>query len=116
MCITERTVKSLIENFLCNLEMQSFLLWPIPSPPLAPSDICPVKQGWHIRENRGGLGHSSNSGFWPDEKKKKSGPPARAERLKIFTQDLDQSVTVRPQAPFQSAGSGQLLPGPGPRF
>ena len=65
MGIAERTVKTLMENFLCNLEMQSSLVWPKPSLPLASSNICPVKQGWHIRENRGGLAHSPLSGFWP---------------------------------------------------
>lgn len=47
MHITERTARSLIENFLCSLEMQSFLLWPIPSLDLPPSDVCLVKKGWH---------------------------------------------------------------------
>lgn len=55
-------------------------------------------------------------------KKKNAGPPARAEGLTTFTQDLDQSATARPQAPFRSAGLDELnwLPVPlldsGPRF
>lgn len=75
-----------------------------------------------IRESRSGPRHGPKSGFWPDAKKKNVGPPARAVKLKIFTQDLDQSATARPQAPFRSAGLDQLhwlpipLLDPGPRF
>ena len=77
--------------------------------PCLPLTYAQSNKAGITRESRGGPRHSPRGG-----RKTKFRPAARAEQLKIFMHDLNQSAPVRPQAPFQSAGSGQLywLPHP----